>query len=169
MAMEKTGEPEEAGEPAHDFFDVLEGIGKAIESGGPGSIPEGINRLALAQKGLAVEYGCARAIQSGKPEALLVLLGCAPKGSKRQALAAQALGWASSAGSINCMEATAMAEPSVLADEAACQGAAVAAAKQAFKTWRYTPIGTRARIFRKYQQLIRERIKPIAALVLRSA
>lgn len=130
MAMEKTGEPEEAGEPAHDFFDVLEGIGKAIESGGPGSIPEGINRLALAQKGLAVEYGCARAIQSGKPEALLVLLGCAPKGSKRQALAAQALGWASSAGSINCMEATAMAEPSVLADEAACQGAAVAAAKK---------------------------------------
>ena len=34
--------------------------------------------------------------------------------------------------------------------------AAVAAASEAFKTWRKTPIGTRARIFLKYQQLIRE-------------
>jgi len=31
---------------------------------------------------------------------------------------------------------------------------AVAAAKQAFKSWRKTPIGVRARIFLKYQQLI---------------
>ncbi|HBO1693219.1 CoA-acylating methylmalonate-semialdehyde dehydrogenase [Pseudomonas aeruginosa] len=43
--------------------------------------------------------------------------------------------------------------------------AAVASAKQAFKTWRKTPIGTRARIFLKYQQLIRENIKELAAIL----
>eukprot|EP01034_Spumella_vulgaris_P044155 gene44155-54885_t len=32
--------------------------------------------------------------------------------------------------------------------------AAVGAARNAFKTWRKTPIGARARIFLKYQQLI---------------
>ncbi|MDD3785340.1 MAG: CoA-acylating methylmalonate-semialdehyde dehydrogenase [Hydrogenophaga sp.] len=41
--------------------------------------------------------------------------------------------------------------------------AAVAAAKEAFKTWRKTPIGARARIFLKYQQLIRENMKSLAA------
>ncbi|MBN9412088.1 MAG: CoA-acylating methylmalonate-semialdehyde dehydrogenase [Burkholderiales bacterium] len=41
--------------------------------------------------------------------------------------------------------------------------AAVAAAKAAFVTWRKTPIGTRARIFLKYQQLIRENMKSLAA------
>ena len=41
--------------------------------------------------------------------------------------------------------------------------AAVAAASEAFKTWRKTPIGTRARIFLKYQQLIRENMKSLAA------
>ena len=41
--------------------------------------------------------------------------------------------------------------------------AAVAAAKDAFKTWRFTPIGTRARIFLKYQQLIRENMADLAA------
>ncbi|AOE86683.1 CoA-acylating methylmalonate-semialdehyde dehydrogenase [Pseudomonas sp. BN417] len=43
--------------------------------------------------------------------------------------------------------------------------AAVAAAQAAFKTWRKTPIGARARIFLKYQQLIRENIKELAALL----
>lgn len=43
--------------------------------------------------------------------------------------------------------------------------AAVAAAKAAFKTWRFTPIGTRARIFLKYQQLIRENMKELAAIL----
>ena len=43
--------------------------------------------------------------------------------------------------------------------------AAVASAKQAFKTWRKTPIGARARVFLKYQQLIRENIKELAALL----
>lgn len=43
--------------------------------------------------------------------------------------------------------------------------AAVAAAKEAFKTWRKTPIGTRARIFLKYQQLVREHMKELAALL----
>ena len=43
--------------------------------------------------------------------------------------------------------------------------AAVAAAKQAFKTWRKTPIGTRARIFLKYQQLIRENMAELAAML----
>ncbi|MBA4284848.1 MAG: methylmalonate-semialdehyde dehydrogenase (CoA acylating) [Xanthomonadaceae bacterium] len=43
--------------------------------------------------------------------------------------------------------------------------AAVDAAKQAFKTWRKTPIGVRARIFLKYQQLIREHMKELAALL----
>jgi malonate-semialdehyde dehydrogenase (acetylating)/methylmalonate-semialdehyde dehydrogenase len=43
--------------------------------------------------------------------------------------------------------------------------AAVASGKQAFKTWRHTPIGVRARIFLKYQQLIRENIKEVAALL----
>ncbi|SFV17870.1 CoA-acylating methylmalonate-semialdehyde dehydrogenase [Pseudoduganella namucuonensis] len=43
--------------------------------------------------------------------------------------------------------------------------AAVAAAKSAFKTWRKTPIGARARIFLKYQQLIRENMKELAALL----
>jgi malonate-semialdehyde dehydrogenase (acetylating)/methylmalonate-semialdehyde dehydrogenase len=43
--------------------------------------------------------------------------------------------------------------------------AAVAAAAQAFKTWRKTPIGVRARIFLKYQQLIRENMGELAALL----
>jgi len=43
--------------------------------------------------------------------------------------------------------------------------AAVASAKDAFKTWRKTPIGARARIFLKYQQLIRENIKELAAIL----
>ncbi|MBY0453854.1 MAG: CoA-acylating methylmalonate-semialdehyde dehydrogenase [Burkholderiaceae bacterium] len=43
--------------------------------------------------------------------------------------------------------------------------AAVAAAKQAFKTWKSTPIGTRARIFLKLQQLIRENMGELAALL----
>jgi len=43
--------------------------------------------------------------------------------------------------------------------------AAVAAASEAFKTWRKTPIGTRARIFLKYQQLIRENMGELAALL----
>lgn len=43
--------------------------------------------------------------------------------------------------------------------------AAVAAAKAAFKTWRKTPIGTRARVFLKYQQLIREHMQELAAIL----
>ncbi|MEK6787393.1 MAG: CoA-acylating methylmalonate-semialdehyde dehydrogenase [Pseudomonadota bacterium] len=43
--------------------------------------------------------------------------------------------------------------------------AAVAAAQAAFKTWRKTPIGARARIFLKYQQLIRENMAEIAAIL----
>ncbi|UVE19428.1 CoA-acylating methylmalonate-semialdehyde dehydrogenase [Pseudomonas sp. LS44] len=43
--------------------------------------------------------------------------------------------------------------------------AAVASAKQAFKTWRKTAIGTRARIFLKYQQLIRDHMKELAAIL----
>ncbi|MBV2216250.1 MAG: aldehyde dehydrogenase family protein, partial [Diaphorobacter sp.] len=43
--------------------------------------------------------------------------------------------------------------------------AAVASAKDAFKTWKKTPIGTRARIFLKLQQLIRENMKELAALL----
>ncbi|MFL6626650.1 MAG: CoA-acylating methylmalonate-semialdehyde dehydrogenase [Vitreoscilla sp.] len=43
--------------------------------------------------------------------------------------------------------------------------AAVASAKDAFGTWRRTPIGARARIFLKYQQLIREHMKELAALL----
>ncbi|WP_084311933.1 CoA-acylating methylmalonate-semialdehyde dehydrogenase [Pseudomonas jinjuensis] len=43
--------------------------------------------------------------------------------------------------------------------------AAVASAKKAFKTWKKTPIGARARIFLKYQQLIRENMKELAALL----
>ncbi|CDF83963.1 CoA-acylating methylmalonate-semialdehyde dehydrogenase [Pseudomonas sp. QL9] len=42
---------------------------------------------------------------------------------------------------------------------------AVASAKAAFKTWKKTPIGTRARIFLKYQQLIRENMKELAAIL----
>jgi hypothetical protein len=41
----------------------------------------------------------------------------------------------------------------------------VAAAKEAFKTWRKTPIGTRARIFLKYQQLIRENMSELAHIL----
>ena len=43
--------------------------------------------------------------------------------------------------------------------------AAVASARTAFATWRKTPIGARARIFLKYQQLIRENMKELAALL----
>lgn len=43
--------------------------------------------------------------------------------------------------------------------------AAIAAGRAAFKTWRKTPIGARARIFLKYQQLIREHMKELAALL----
>lgn len=52
--------------------------------------------------------------------------------------------------------------PFATADEV---NAAVAAAAQAFKTWRKTPIGVRARIFLKYQQLIREHMGELAALL----
>lgn len=41
--------------------------------------------------------------------------------------------------------------------------AAVAGAAEAFKSWRKTSIGTRARIFLKYQQLIREHMPELAA------
>jgi malonate-semialdehyde dehydrogenase (acetylating)/methylmalonate-semialdehyde dehydrogenase len=40
---------------------------------------------------------------------------------------------------------------------------AVSAAQRAFKTWRKTPIGARARIFLKLQQLIRENMADLAA------
>jgi len=43
--------------------------------------------------------------------------------------------------------------------------AAIASGKEAFKTWKKTPIGTRARIFLKYQQLIRENMAELAALL----
>jgi len=43
--------------------------------------------------------------------------------------------------------------------------AAVASAKVAFQTWRKVPIGARARIFLKYQQLIRENMKALAAIL----
>jgi len=52
--------------------------------------------------------------------------------------------------------------PLASADEVA---RAVAAAKAAFPAWRKTPIGTRARIFLKYQQLIRDNIKSLAAML----
>lgn len=42
---------------------------------------------------------------------------------------------------------------------------AIASAKAAFKTWRKTPIGTRARVFLKYQQLIRENMQELAAIL----
>jgi len=43
--------------------------------------------------------------------------------------------------------------------------AAVASAKEAFKTWKKTPIGARARIFLKLQQLIRENMSELAQLL----
>lgn len=43
--------------------------------------------------------------------------------------------------------------------------AAIEAARKAFVTWRKTPIGTRARIFLRYQQLIRENMKELAAML----
>lgn len=43
--------------------------------------------------------------------------------------------------------------------------AAVAAAREAFKTWKKTAIGARARIFLKYQQLIRENMAELAAIL----
>ncbi|RNF84568.1 CoA-acylating methylmalonate-semialdehyde dehydrogenase [Montanilutibacter psychrotolerans] len=52
--------------------------------------------------------------------------------------------------------------PFATADEV---DAAVAAAKRAFVTWRKTPIGARARIFLKYQQLIRENMAELAAIL----
>ncbi|HLR16672.1 MAG TPA: CoA-acylating methylmalonate-semialdehyde dehydrogenase [Alcanivoracaceae bacterium] len=42
---------------------------------------------------------------------------------------------------------------------------AVASAKEAFKTWRKTPLSARARIFLKYQQLIRENMDELAAIL----
>ncbi len=42
---------------------------------------------------------------------------------------------------------------------------AVAAAKEAFKTWRKTPITTRARIFLRYQALIRDNMDELAELL----
>ncbi len=52
--------------------------------------------------------------------------------------------------------------PFATADEV---DSAVAAAQRAFATWRRTPIGTRARVFLKYQQLIREHMGELAALL----
>lgn len=43
--------------------------------------------------------------------------------------------------------------------------AAVASAKEAFTTWRKVPIGTRSRVFLKYQQLIRDNIKELAEIL----
>ncbi len=43
--------------------------------------------------------------------------------------------------------------------------AAVASANEAFKTWKKTPIGARARIFLKLQQLIRENMAELATLL----
>lgn len=43
--------------------------------------------------------------------------------------------------------------------------AAVASAKAAFTTWRKTPIGARARIFLRYQHLIREHMNELAAIL----
>ncbi len=43
--------------------------------------------------------------------------------------------------------------------------AAVASARDAFKTWRKTPIGARSRIFLRYQQLIRENMQELAAIL----
>lgn len=43
--------------------------------------------------------------------------------------------------------------------------AAVASAEQAFKHWRSTPISSRARVFLRYQQLIREHLKELATLL----
>ncbi len=43
--------------------------------------------------------------------------------------------------------------------------AAVASAKEAFKTWKKTPIGARARVFLKLQQLIRENMAELAAML----
>ena len=43
--------------------------------------------------------------------------------------------------------------------------AAIAAAKAAFKSWKKTPIGARARLFLKYQQLIRDHMKELAAIL----
>lgn len=54
--------------------------------------------------------------------------------------------------------------PMCTSDEVA---AAVAAAKAAFPAWRKTPISTRARIFLTYQQLIRDNIKDLAAILTR--
>ena len=42
---------------------------------------------------------------------------------------------------------------------------AVASAAKAFATWKKTSIGARARIFLKYQQLIRENMKELAAIL----
>ncbi|PID65860.1 MAG: methylmalonate-semialdehyde dehydrogenase (CoA acylating) [Gammaproteobacteria bacterium] len=42
---------------------------------------------------------------------------------------------------------------------------AVACAKKAFKTWRNTPISTRARVFLKYQELIRANIDELATIL----
>jgi len=52
--------------------------------------------------------------------------------------------------------------PMATADEVA---AAVASAREAFKSWRKTPIGARARIFLKYQHLIREHMKELASML----
>jgi malonate-semialdehyde dehydrogenase (acetylating)/methylmalonate-semialdehyde dehydrogenase len=52
--------------------------------------------------------------------------------------------------------------PLATADEV---NAAVASARAAFVTWRKTPIGARARVFLKYQQLIREHMKELAAIL----
>jgi malonate-semialdehyde dehydrogenase (acetylating) / methylmalonate-semialdehyde dehydrogenase len=43
--------------------------------------------------------------------------------------------------------------------------AAVAAAAEAFPSWRKMPIGARARVFLKYQQLIRDHMQELAALL----
>ncbi|MFC3625277.1 CoA-acylating methylmalonate-semialdehyde dehydrogenase [Vogesella amnigena] len=52
--------------------------------------------------------------------------------------------------------------PMATADEV---NAAVAAASRAFNSWKKTPIGARARIFLKYQQLIREHMQELAAIL----
>ncbi|MDB5892541.1 MAG: hypothetical protein JWQ88_72, partial [Rhodoferax sp.] len=52
--------------------------------------------------------------------------------------------------------------PFATADEV---NAAVASGKAAFKTWRKSAIGARARIFLKYQQLIRENMAELAAIL----
>lgn len=114
--------------PVYDLFDVMKGVTEEVALGNMAGIPGWIERADGAKRAMAVAHGCSQAIHDNKPKAVETLLLCLPPGPGRKGAAARAMEWASTSCRLECVEAAARAEPSVLLDPEASQAAALAAA-----------------------------------------